>query len=294
MARHEIEAWLYEGARHHVATWEQGRLEVRSAVAYSSQALCISVFGALDGHRRSAEILAKIGAAAGVALPDTPPSIVCEDRSHPEVLNEMGGRSIPTSPDVLVSWPSFVLTVESKFREGLGPCGQTKPRRTKSHGVEPPACTGDHATGSDRKTGTDAACRLTVWDGQREPRRYWEVAERLFRPEELAVPRHPCPFSDGRYQLMRNITFASEFARLTGRDHFAFLVAYVAASPSATHTEALMSTFADMLLPSARARFGLVSYETIAGIAAEHGDVALAEWIAKRIADGLAANYPVR
>jgi hypothetical protein len=294
MERHEIEAWLYEGARHHVATWEEGRLEARSAVAYSSQALCVSVFGALDGHRRSAEILSAIGAAAGVVLPDTAPSIVCEDRSHPEVLNETGGRSIPTSPDVLVSWPTFVLTVESKFREGLGPCGQTKPRRTKSRGVEPPACTGDHATGSDQKTRTRAACRLTVWDGKREPRRYWEVAERLFRPEELAIPRRPCPFSDGRYQLMRNITFASEFARLTGRDHFAFLVAYVAASPSAAHTEALASAFADMLLPSARTRFGLVSYEAIAEIAAEHDDRALADWIAQRITDGLSVSYPSR
>src|SRR4051794_1099396 len=92
----DIEAWLYPGARHHVASWEEGRLESRSAVAYSSQALCVSVFGALDGHPRSAEIVAEIGEAAGVGLPTGDPSIVCEDRSHPHVLNELGGHSIPT------------------------------------------------------------------------------------------------------------------------------------------------------------------------------------------------------
>jgi hypothetical protein len=250
------------------------------------------VFGALDGHPRSAEILAKIGEAAGVELPTADPSIVCEDRSHPDVLNEKGGHSIPTSPDVLIRWPSFALTVESKFREGLGPCGHTRPRRTKRRGKESPACTGDHALGSDRKTGTDAPCRLTVWDGRRAPRRYWQVAERVFRRDVLAVPRRPCPFADGRYQLMRNITFASEFARLNDLGGFAFLVAYVDGSPSAGHTKAVANEFAEMLLPSVRTSFGLVAYETIAAIAAEHHDRTLERWITQRIADGLAADYP--
>jgi hypothetical protein len=252
------------------------------------------VFGALDRHPRGRDILRAIGATAAVELPASEPVIVCEDRSHPEVLNEKGGRSIPTSPDVLVRWPGFVLTVESKFREGLGPCGQTKSRKTKTHGKEDPACTGDYAPGSDRKTETDAACRLTIWDGKREPRRYWEVAERLFRPAVLEVPSRPCPFADGRYQLMRNITFASEFARLNDLQGFAFLVAYVAGSPSAMHTETLAAEFADMLLPDARTRFGLVSYEAIASIVAQHRYQALAIWLTQRIADGLGAQYPAR
>jgi hypothetical protein len=294
MTHRDAGAWLYEGARHHVAEWAPGRLEDRSAIAYSSQALCISVFGALDGHARGATILTAIGQAAGVALPFEEPSIICEDRSHPEILNETGGRSIPTSPDVLIRWPGCVLTIESKFREVLGNCGQTKPRKTKSRDKEPPACTGDHAEGSDRKTGTDAACRLTIWDGQREPRKYWEVAERLFEPEVLATPARPCPFANGHYQLMRNFTFAAEFARCNTLPEFAFVVAYVAGSPSAAHTEELAGEFEQMLLPDVRSRFGLVAYETIAEIAAAHDDPGLADWIGTRIRDGLAASYPRR
>jgi hypothetical protein len=291
MTQPDIEAWLYEGARHHVSGWAKGRLEARSAVAYSSQTLCVSVFGALDGHPRAAEILSAIGEAAGVELPKTEPSIVCEDRSHEDVLNERGGRSIPTSPDVLVRWQECVLTIESKFREGLGPCGQTKAGKTKDGKKLPPPCTGDHAPGSDRKTGTDAACRLTIWDGRREPRLYWQVAERLFQPDVLAVPRRPCPFANGRYQLMRNIAFASEFARLNGLPRFGVIVAHVAGSPSAAHTDELVAEFTAMLLPEVRNRFGAVSYEKIAEIAAAHGDVHLAAWIGDRIRAGLAANY---
>jgi hypothetical protein len=284
--------WLYEGARHHVANWTTGRLEERSAVIYSSQVLCISVFGALDGHPRGTPILRAIGAAAGIDLPVDAPSIVCEDRSHPNILNEKGRGSIPTSPDVLVRWPSFVLAVESKFREGLGPCGQTRRRYTKSRGNEPPACTGDHARGSDRKTGTNAACRLTSWDGDREPRRYWEVAGRLFRQEVLAIPKRPCPFADGRYQLMRNLCFAAEFASIETFSGFSFLLAYVGGSPSAGHTRELAREFRQMLLPDVRSRFGTVTYEQIAEIAATQGETKLGQWISTRLRAGLAAEYP--
>ena len=160
-----------------------------------------------------------------------------------------------------------------------------------TRGKERPACTGDHAVGSDRKTGTDAACRLTIWDGSRQPRLYWDVASRLFLPEGLAVPARLCPFADGRYQLMRNMTFAAEFARINGLPEFAFLVAYVAGSPSAEHTKLLASQFKLMLMPQIRDRFGVVSYETISGIASAHGDAKLSRWIKARIAAGLAATY---
>jgi hypothetical protein len=254
----------------------------------------VSVFGTLENHRQGQAILAGIGAAAGVALPTTKPAaFVCEDRSHVEVLNERGGRAIPTSPDVLVRWPGYVVVVESKFREGLGHCSQTRARRTKSRGTEPAPCTGDHAPGSDRKTGSDAACRLTVPDGRREPRLYWQVAERLFRPEVLEVPRRPCPFVDGRYQLMRNLTFASEFARRDAAFGFGFIVAYVAASPSATHTEKLIEQFREMLLPDAAEGFGAVSYEAISEIVEQHGDHRLAAWLRARLTAGLAATYPL-
>jgi hypothetical protein len=89
----------------------------------------------------------------------------------------------------------------------------------------------------------------------------WPTA---FQLAVLAVPRRPCPFADGRYQLMRNLAFASEFARWAGLAGFGFIVAHVAGARSAHHTEELAEEFATMLLPDARRRFGLVSYERIA------------------------------
>src|SRR4051812_13211737 len=98
--------FLYEGARTHVSRWKRGRLEGRSAVPHSSQTLCISVFGSLDGHPKGQEIVSAICAEAGVRVPDAAPEIECEVRSHPDLLNEYGASN-PTSPDVLVKWPTY-------------------------------------------------------------------------------------------------------------------------------------------------------------------------------------------
>jgi hypothetical protein len=275
--------FLYEGALAHVAQWEKGRLEARSAVLHSSQTLCISVFGALDGHPKGAEIIAAICEASGVVVPRSTPHIECEVRSHPDLLNEYG-TSNPTSPDVLVRWPRYVLAVESKFREQLGHCGQVK--------KTDPACSGRHEPGSDLRTKTDAACRLTIREGRRTPRLYWEVGKRVFQPEILAMPRSPCPFADGNYQLMRNMTFAAAYASKHGLADFGFIVAYVGAAPSAKkHTSQQVYVFKHMLLPELRDHFGAISYERISIIAREHGEERLSDWIDCRLRDGLASRY---
>ena len=184
---------------------------------------------------------------------------------------------------MLVSWPTYVLTIESKFREPLGPCGQMKKSAA--------ACSGNHAPGSDLRTRTNAPCRLTIQEGQRTPRLYWEVGKRVFQPEVLEVPR-PCPFAGGHYQLMRNMTFAAAFADRAGLKDFGFIVAYVAAASSAKkHTTHQVAEFKNMLRPELRDRFGSVSYESISGIVRKRGDTRLAECIDVRLGDGLAARY---
>lgn len=80
------------------------------------------------------------------------------------------------------------------------------------HADEAPGCDADTADCTPVEHGPAkrrAACRLTVQDGARRARRYWEVAPSLFRPETLSVPR-PCPFASDPYQLMRNLAFASQ------------------------------------------------------------------------------------
>jgi hypothetical protein len=208
------------------------RPNLRTPRAYSSQTLCVSVFGALDGHQRAAEILSAIGKAAGVELPQAEPSIVCEDRSHGDVLNEKGAGRYPphltclfAGGDLCSSWRA------SSARGSAGAAGEGRGNRRTGRSCRPRATGTTHSVLTRRPDGRTLPCRLTIWDGRREPRLYWSVAKRLFEPDVLAVPRRPCPFSNGRYQLMRNITFASEFARLNGLPKFGMVVAYVAGSP---------------------------------------------------------------
>jgi hypothetical protein len=73
---------------------------------------------------------------------------------------------------------------------------------------------------------------------------------------------------------------------------FGVVIAYVAGSPSARHSEKLAGEFQAMLLPDIRKSFGIVSYERIGELAAAHDDSALAAFIEKRVRDGLAADYP--
>jgi hypothetical protein len=59
---------LFLGALPHIANWENGRLEARSHVPWSSQALCISVWGAIAESERRLAILSDILRSAGVEL----------------------------------------------------------------------------------------------------------------------------------------------------------------------------------------------------------------------------------
>jgi hypothetical protein len=90
--------FLYKGALCHIAQWEEGRLEKRSAVFHSSQALCISVFGTLDCHPQAACIFQSIAKAAEIELPEGAPAVECEVRSHPEILNEYGSSNPTAKP----------------------------------------------------------------------------------------------------------------------------------------------------------------------------------------------------
>jgi hypothetical protein len=178
------------------ACWDRGRLEARAASPMSSQALCVSVFEPLAGrpapHRRA--VLNAICASAGLGTPvHGTARVEAEVRRHRSVLGEIGGGT-PTALDALVTWDEGVLTVESKFNEPeFGSCGQLKPLRMKLDDprynpgfpeLREANCSGHHAVGSDRKPTTSplgAACRLTVKDGGRAPRRYWAVAPRRNR-----------------------------------------------------------------------------------------------------------------
>lgn len=279
--------------------WEPGRLEARAAVAHSSQALCVSVLETVAARSPGVrdQLVAALVQAAGLPAPSLGGTAMeAEVRAHRELLNELGAGT-PTALDGLVTWDRGVVTIESKFTEpAFESCGQIKSWRLKPGDprfdpADPkrgfPNCSGEHAHGSDHKPSTaylDAACRLTVADGRRSPRRYWDVAPLLFRPEVTAVPRSPCPFASSNYQLMRNIAFAHQWAARDGLPYYGFLVLIVEASPDAETLRDQFARFRLLLREHVAARVGLLTYEEAVPILAHHGETELAAWVAARIA----------
>jgi len=72
---------LFRAALPHIDDWEPGRLEARSYVAWSSQALCVSVWGTIAEREHRRVIVADILSAAGVVLElGGTPKIECEVR----------------------------------------------------------------------------------------------------------------------------------------------------------------------------------------------------------------------
>ncbi len=176
--------------------WHKYRGVVDADVLWSSQALCISVWGSVaseDGATVRAAVADVIeDDAFHEALRAGVPALSLEmaDRS---LLNERGTPN-PSCLDAVLTFERLIVVIESKLSESLGTCSQ-----------HPKNCTGVYGPGSDRKCGTNAACRLEVQDGRRTPRLYWSVMKSLC-DDGLVVPAGSrCPFKGEGYQAMRNI-----------------------------------------------------------------------------------------
>lgn len=288
---------LFPGSLEHLDRHPEIKLEKRSKALWSSQALCISVFGAIAESSRRQLLMEAILEAAGMSSPpQSTPELLCEVRGRRDVLHEYGGSN-PTCPDVLAEWPDLVLTIESKFTEHLSPCGQVTLRERRGQTtIEPANCSGDYEVGSDLKTKEAVPCRLTVDEnagrrGFRSARLYWDVGAEVFRATAVRPPQRPCPFADRRYQLMRNICFARALASRSeklARD-YGFLLVYVGSAPSSAATRSDFAAFREMLQPAARERSGAIEYEAVASILGAHGETELSAWLATRIPVGLAA-----
>jgi hypothetical protein len=287
---------LYPGALRHVEGWGLDRLDSNAHVVHSSQALCLSVFGTIAESERCAELMQLVLSEAGIAgisRSSGTPTIECEVRDDWQLLRERGGRH-STCPDVLVTWDDAVLTLESKFTERLDRCSQVKRRKRRNDQgatMPVPACTGNYEAGSDLITDSPEPCRLTIVDGQREPRRYWEIASSLFLPEVVCAPQRPCPFADGRHQLMRNLCYAAALADRRGVDVFGFVLVHSRAAGSSAG--GVFDRFRRMLLPDVADRVGSVTYERIAellGASASSEDIRLSEWLSERLRRGAPAR----
>jgi hypothetical protein len=264
----------------------------------SSQALCVSALGSLRHEDFAAGREQVLAALVGSAFPDWPPeamtgwSIEIEKR-EPELLNELGGGT-PSSVDALLTTSRAVVAVEAKFAAdaavGFGGCGQFhtsgKPRK----------CAGFHGHGSDlvpQTQGSGDVCRLTISDGRRTPRRYWELGRRWFRPEVFAeqTGSKVCPFRDGHFQAMRNFLFAAESAAQQGKEHFGVLV--LCSNRCDRKLAGQVTTFRDEILQEAhRSRVAMVHYERLIELLAATTTTAaheLAAFLRERIAKVLSA-----
>lgn len=298
---------VFEGAHPHVAGWPAKHWHSEIASPVSSQALCVSVWGTIADSRKRNAIITDILTAAGLDVGLVAATkIQCEagaDGKLAYLLNETGGNATPTCVDALVTWKGGALTVESKLTErSFGDCSQTHNRTDKPPGAPGKkiklgaACNGTYGPGSDLKNGSCAPCRLRTWDGSRAPRLYWDLAWELFRAEVLVPDGGACPFAGPSFQLMRNLETAWALAAprsvrpdkakapVVEHGQWGMLVAHVAGHPNAAAHRAELDAFRKLLLPDAKPRVGLISYEQIVAILRAHKLTALAEDTEKRIA----------
>jgi hypothetical protein len=210
---------VFVGAHAHVSEWPSRFWHTGIRSRRSSQGLCVSVWGTLANDRRRTKILDAIFGLAGVRLAKvSAPRITGEavptaalprysmreegtPRRHVSTLSSSGREVSSVSRANSRSQRSANA---AKLRRGLTtlPVHRSKKSRCPQH------VTAAMARGSDRKTLSNAPCRLQVWDGDRAPRLYWQIGWDIFRPEVLRPDGRPCPFAGPSFQLMRNLALA--------------------------------------------------------------------------------------
>lgn len=190
----------------------------------------------------------------------------------PELLNEFGKNSQPTSIDALLESTEEVIAVESKFvrdaDEGFGTCGHFRKKR----------CNGFYGPGSNNRTKTfspknNSWCRLETWDGDRTPRLYWTLGRQYFQPRvfEKQIDSQVCPLRDANYQLMRNFLFAAEYARRYKKSSFAVLA--ICPKAKITRLEQQVDDFRSTVLAEPfQNRIRLVSYESLIALLRASGN----------------------
>lgn len=226
--------------------WHRHNGAIQAHKSHSSQAFCISVWGAL-AHPAANEARGIVHLLLGIEPGGLTPGLNLEyvDRG---LLNEYGG--IPTNLDAVLTYPGLIVTVESKLTEPFGGCGQYK------NG----ACGGRYETGSDRKTRTLSPCRLSIPDGDRTARRYFEVMQQLATPEAIGEGR-PCPFAGPGYQVMRNIAAAARLGEQHGTDWVAVFAFPASRQPdSVTALEGVRQ----LLTPANASRVLILDYDRLA------------------------------
>lgn len=222
---------------------------------HSSQVFCVSTFGQLRRLPDRDNILATLFAGLPSADRTGRSWELALEYSDADLLGETG-RGTPTSVDVFCRCADMAVCIESKFLvdadEGFGCCSQAKSG----------SCAGHHGPDSDKRTQTDASCRLTVAEGRRDARRYWQAGRSYFRGSVFLDQDagHDCPFRGPSFQLMRNFLFAARAAGQTGT----FGVLCIVPERKAAACRKQVEVFrASILLPEYRSFIRLTTYDIL-------------------------------
>lgn len=225
----------------------------------SSQVYCISAFCTLRQLPDCDSILSTLYSEKLSYLHAKGPWSLTPEHTDAGLLGETG-LGTPTNVDVYSDCDQAAVCIEAKFihdaAEGFGSCGQAKNNDGKL------ACAGYYGSGSDLRTKTAVPCRLTVPEGRRNARKYWELGKPYFLPSVFAeqTKGQDCPFKGPHFQLMRNFLFAATAAK--SKKSFGVL-AIVPEATSARVRSQVKSFQSKVLKPEYRGHVAVAAYEDL-------------------------------
>jgi restriction endonuclease-like protein len=199
-----IEANLFPLARWIVTErpdfpWHRDRSKRATAsMPNSSQALALDVFCTIDRLNSREAILEYIVHRLGIT--GRGPWHITPEEPLPHKLL---GEPKPSQLDIVICGSSQLLVAECKFTEpGGGECSQPHPLAKGSHRGKR-QCNGNYELQTNPVNNVTARCALTA-----KGVKYWSTLSGVLAVD-ADVDHRPCPFSDGRYQWMRNILAAA-------------------------------------------------------------------------------------
>jgi len=274
---------IFSGA--HDAIWQVFPWHTGAASYHSSQALAVSVFGAIAVHPERQSL---VDETLHVMFGWDPQGddgwrVELERNLPPSLL----GERRPTQADVLLQNKTSAVLLECKFTEsGGGPCSQAKPLPSGEH-KGTIQCDGNYREQTNPVNGKMARCALSA-----KGIRYWTYIPKYFDLDGHK-DHEPCPFAGPAYQYMRNVLAAARWARIHNKTHAAFGLVYVAGesfpmSSEVTDPQSEWAQFVARLRPDAPLTVTAVSYQDLLQtwrwiLPDDHILAQLDDWVMERV-----------
>lgn len=276
---------IFSGA--HDAIWQGFPWHTGAASYHSSQALAVSVFGAIAVHpERQSLVDETLHLMFGWDPQGDDGWRVELERNLPRSL--LGERR-PTQADVLLLNKTSAVLLECKFTEsGGGPCSQAKPLSSGEH-KGTIQCDGNYREQTNPVNGKTARCALSA-----KGIRYWTYIPKYFDLDGHK-DHEPCPFAGPAYQYMRNALAAARWAKRYDKARAAFGLVYVAGEPfpisnEVTDPQSEWGQFVARLRPDSLLVAQAISYQRLLEtwcrrLPEDQVLARLADWVTERVRD---------